>query len=756
MMRLPADRDIPTTPSAHAVTLRGRVEHITFQNPDTHFTIARLLTDPEGHRVTILGHLLLSGRGETLEVSGHWERHSRYGTQLKVTHYRVLLPDTIDGIQRYLSSGVISGVGPKLVERLVRHFGAELLTVIETRPQELTRVRGVGPQTAARIEAGWKSHHAARQLMQFLQDNGLKPAYCGRILKALGEEAVTLLQEDPYSVVDELPGIGFVVADTVARNQGLPTEDPRRIRACIGYLLEQATAEGHVFLPETLLLERSRELFDITPDDLQIVTDAMMREHAIHISEEADDDGRRIYAMDLYEAERGLAKRLCAMMALPLPDTAIAPDVIEATVTQRLAIHPSPAQQAVLQGVLRHRLAVITGGPGTGKTTLIRSLYTIYHAQGLSVCLAAPTGRAARRLSEVTRRPAATLHKLLGYNPAAGAFEKDQDDPIDAEVFIVDEASMVDTLLMAQFLKAVPLTAILVLVGDVFQLPAVGPGNVLQDIIASRRPAVYQLQEIFRQDEESPIILNAHRVRDGRPPDLEAGRELDILAPFHFIETADTATVVRTIVDLCAHWIPDQYGFDPIDDIQVLTPVHKGDAGTINLNQLLQKRLNPNRTQNPTGFHPGDKVMHLRNNYSKEVFNGDIGRITEVAADRERLCVDFDGREVRYDFSDVSELTLAYAISVHKSQGSEYPAVVLPLLTQHYIMLQRNLLYTAITRGKMLVVIVGSRRALEIALQNDRPRQRLSHLRQRLASGGNPSGEGLPPNRHWGGEGRAV
>ena len=738
-------KDAPPS-AADAVTLRGRVERVTFHNPDTHFTIARLLTDPDGHRVTILGHLLLSGRGETLEVTGRWECHPRYGTQLKVAHYRELLPDSVDGIRRYLAAGVIPGVGPKLVERLVRHFGPDLLTVIETRPQELTQVRGVGTQTAARIEEGWKAHHAARHLMQFLQENGLKPAYCGRILKALGEDAVALLQADPYGLVETLPGIGFIVADAIARNQGLPGDDPRRIRACIDYLLDQAAAEGHVFLPETQLLARGETLFAADEDALRGVMDTMAADRAIHVGAERDETGRCIYPMALYEAERGLAERLDAMLTLPLPTAAVSSETIATTLTQRLAIHPSPDQQAVIQGVLTHRVAVITGGPGTGKTTLIRSLYTVFHALGHSVCLAAPTGRAARRLSEVTRQPAATLHKLLGYNPASGGFEKDQDDPIDADVFIVDEASMVDTLLMAQFLKAVPLTAILVLVGDVFQLPSVGPGNVLQDIIASQRPAVFHLREIFRQDEESPIVLNAHRVREGQWPDLLAGRDIDILAPFHFIEAPRIETVVRTIVDLCVHWIPDQYGLDPIGDVQVLTPVHKGEAGTINLNQVLQKRLNPDRLKNMTGFHPGDKVMHLRNNYGKEVFNGDIGRVTEVVLERERLSVEFDGREVVYDFSELSELTLAYAISVHKSQGSEYPAVVLPLLTQHYVMLQRNLIYTAITRGKRLVVVVGSRRALEIALQNDRPRQRLTGLQQRLACGGGATtGRPRPP-----------
>ena len=728
----PPDRDERTSPDDTAITLRGHVEGITYHNPDNHFTIARLLTDPEGQRVTILGFLLIAGRGESLEVTGHWERHPRYGVQLKVDHYQVLLPDTIEGIRRYLASGVIRGVGPKLVDRLVRHFGAELLTVIEQSPHRLTDVRGIGAQTATQIEEGWKAHHAARQLMQFLQDNGLKPAYCGRILKTLGEEAVALLEADPYCAVEALPGIGFVVADRIARNQGVPADDPRRIRACIGHLLDQAMAEGHVFLPEGQLLTQGRDLFGLEADMLAGMVDEMARDRVVHVEAGDSAADRMVYSMTLYEAEQGFAARLNTMLALPLPESDVSLEDITATVIRRLAIHLSTAQQAVVQGVLTHRLAVITGGPGTGKTTLIRSLYTVYHAMGRSVCLAAPTGRAARRLSEVTRRPAATLHKLLGYNPVEGGFEKNQDNPIDADVFIIDEASMVDILLMAQFLKAVPLTSILILVGDIFQLPSVGPGNVLEDIITSRRPAVYHLREVFRQEEESPIVLNAHRVRDGQWPDLQAGDEIDILAPFHFIEAGRTADVVRTLIDLCAHWIPDQYGLDPVRDIQVLTPVHKGEAGTINLNRMLQRVLNPDRQGHPAGFHEGDKVMHLRNNYDKEVFNGDIGRVTAVADARGRLVVDFDGREVAYDVRDLDELPLAYAISVHKSQGSEYPAVVLPLLTQHFIMLQRNLLYTAITRGKRLVVIVGSHRALGIALKNDRPRQRLSGLQQRL------------------------
>ena len=722
------------------VTFRGRVERITFHNPETHFTIARLRTEPDGHRVTVLGTLLVSGPGASLEVTGHWERHPRFGTQLKVAHYRPLLPDTVDGIRRYLASGFIHGLGPKLVDRLVHHFGTDLLKVIENDPRQLTAVRGIGARTAARIEEGWRAHHAARDLMAFLQANDLNPAYAARILRALGEDAAALLEEDPYCAVDLLPGIGFVVADTLARGQGLPPDAPRRIRACIGHLLDQAAAEGHVYLPESRLAARSRERFDIDAAALAAMVDAMRTDREIHVEEVAAEGRgettgareRRLYRRDLYEAEQGLAVRLKAMMALPLPTFDATPGAIAETVTRRLAIYPSPAQQAVIQGVLAHRVAVMTGGPGTGKTTLIRALATVFEAQGRSVCLAAPTGRAARRLAQVTGRPAATLHKLLGFNPMAGGFEKDQDDPIDADVFIIDEVSMVDILLMASFLKAVPLTAALILVGDIAQLPPVGPGNVLQDIIAAQPTVVFHLQEIFRQAAESPIVRNAHRVREGRRPDLAAGRETDILAPFHFVEAAQPRAAVNAILALCGHWIPDQYHLDPLDDIQVLTPVHKGEAGTLNLNQRLQQQLNPVVRGTALRFHEGDKVMHLRNNYAKEVFNGDIGRVAMVSAEGERLTVDFDGRAVAYDVTELDELTLAYAISVHKSQGSEYPAVVLPLLTQHYGMLQRNLLYTAITRGKQLVVIVGSRRALDIALANDRPRQRLSGLRERL------------------------
>ncbi len=714
------------------VTVTGTIEHITYRNPENHFTIARLRVEATRSRISILGYLPHSGRGENLKITGHWEKHPRFGAQLKVERYETLLPSTVDGIRRYLSAGVIPGIGPKTVDRLVRHFGAELLEVIDSCPERLTEVRRIGPDTAGRIAAAWKAHHAVRELMAFLQTNELNPAYCGPLLKTYGDEALSILKDTPYRVVDDLPGRGFVIADTIARRRGLPADDPDRLRACLLHLLAQAVADGHVCLPEEHLLEAGRTRFDIDPAEMAAILATLAQEGEI-VSDflESAPGMRHVYLPELYAAEVGIAARLGAMQSLAPPAVSCQAEEITATVVRRLAIRLSEDQLEVVQGVLNHRVAVITGGPGTGKTTLVRSLSTVFTTLARRVCLAAPTGRAARRLSEVTRQPAATLHKLLGFNPVEGGYAKNRDDPIDADVFIVDEASMIDTLLAFHFLQAVPVDAVLILVGDIFQLPPVGPGNVLQDVIASGCAAVYQLTRIFRQQAESPIVLNAHRVRQGRMPDLKIPVPRD-LAAFVFIEENNPEAVVATVVELCTQRLPRRFGLDPIRDIQVLTPMHKGEVGTINLNQALQRKLNRPPAASGSLFQTGDKVMHLRNNYAKGVFNGDIGMVVDVDRGAESLTVAYDSRQVAYAFNERDELSLAYAISVHKSQGSEYPAVVVPLLTQHYALLQRNLLYTAITRGRDAVVIVGSRRAVAVAVENNRPRQRLSFLSARL------------------------
>ena len=718
------------------ITLAGRIERITYHNRENHFTIARLCTDENRRTITIKGTMPDPRVGESIEVRGSWETHARYGQQLRFTGFTGLLPATVDGIRGYLQSGLIKGVGPRMVGRLIDHFKAETLTVIETAPQRLTEVAGIGPKTARRINDAWRSHHAARRLIGFLEQNGVDSAYAARLLREYGNDAVDILCNDPYRVAEEIPRVGFIIADAIVRHADTPVDEFDRAAACMRHLFDQAVDQGHAFIGRDRLLGQCRDAFDIDPETATAALDHLVREGELIVENAgADADTSLVFPALLHRAETVIARRIDAMQAIPPADTPPDEGLITAEVLDKLALTLSKQQRRILTQILAHKVSVITGGPGTGKTTLIRSITAVMERLGRRVMLAAPTGRAARRLSEVTRRPAATLHKALGYNLADGRFERSEDDPLAADAVIVDEASMVDTLLMAQLIRAVPLTAALVLVGDVFQLPSVGPGNVLADLIRSRRIMTFELSEIFRQDEQSPIVVNAHRIRGGLPPIITPPADPEALSEFYFMEQADPDKVVQVVVDLCQREIPRSFRLDPIRDIQVLTPMHRGPVGTLNLNRVLQKALNPGSEQievSGSRFKVGDKVIHLRNNYRKEVFNGDIGIMQSVDPENARAEVDFDGRTVAYDFMELDELALAYAISVHKSQGSEYPAVVIPLLTQHYIMLQRNLLYTALTRGKRLVVMVGTAKALSVALRNDRPRQRRSTLAWRL------------------------
>jgi exodeoxyribonuclease V alpha subunit len=717
-------------------TLEGHLERVTYYNPDSHYLIARLRTSDHQSLVSVLGTMPDPNLGEILKICGTWQTHPRYGQQFRFESFEVVLPATVDGIRKYLESGFIKGIGPKAVARIVGHFKDHTLSVIEDHPEALTLVKGIGRKTAQRIAEAWKSHHAVRRLIQLLQQNGIKTAYCAKLLKQYGTQAADILAHEPYRVATDIPRIGFAIADAIVQNSGMAVDPHQRARACMGYLLQQTSEDGHVFVYQQDLIDRGQSVFGIDPDIGRAALDHLAAAGDVVREGLAETgSGPAVYPALLYEAETTIARRLLAALTIAAPESDLGPERLTETLLKRLAIKLSEEQLQVPQGALTRRLAIITGGPGTGKTTLIRALTAIFDAQGKQVLLAAPTGRAARRISEVTSRPAATIHKLLGCNLTDGHFERDQDNPLQADAVIIDEASMVDTLLFCHLLKATPLSATLILVGDVFQLPSVGPGNVLSDLIQSGRIETYELTEIFRQAQESPIVMNAHRVRRGEMPDLDRQPGGEALLEFYFIEQGHPEAVLKTIVDLCAERIPHRFGLHRTEEIQVLTPMHKGVVGTLNLNRVLQQRLNPDAPGiDAVGctFKIGDKVMHLRNNYQKDVFNGEIGSISEFDSAAQTVQVDYDGRRVTYDFTELEELTLAYAISVHKSQGSEYPAVIVPVMTQHFALLQRNLLYTALTRGQKLVVLIGTRKALSLALGNDSPCRRMSALAWRL------------------------
>lgn len=707
------------------IILKGTLERITFRNEENHYTIARIKIREAKDAVVAVGPMPGVSEGETLKLTGQWVAHPKYGDQFKVEQFEVTLPATVAGIRRYLGSGIIKGIGMAMAKRIVDQFKEQSLEVIENEPERLREIPGIGKSKADLITRAWDKHHAVRKVMKFLQDNGVGITHASAILKYYGTNSLDVLKNNPYSVARDVPEAGFDVADAIALKTGFKQDDPERIKACLLFLLCKKEADGHVFAQhEDLVLD----CISLTSGDEEGVENALV---SLTDDKEIVVEQEHVYLKRLHRAEMGIATRIKAMLSVPiyLPD--ISDEAITMEVLSRLAVQLSQEQIDVVKQVLAHRVVVITGGPGTGKTTLIRAVCAVLKKLRNTITLAAPTGRAARRLSQVTDKKASTLHRLLLCDPDTGEFARNASNQLESDVVIVDEASMVDTMLMFHLIEAVPVNSILILVGDIFQLPSVGPGNVLSDIIASKAVKTFFLTRIFRQAEQSPIVMNAHCIRNGEMPCLENSSEG--LSEFYFIESSSPERVVDTIVELCSNRI--KKAFPHVDEIQVLTPMHKGEAGTINLNQKLQQVLNKTSggiEVRGLTFKIGDKVMHLKNNYQKEVFNGDIGIVNEVVKSEGRLSVDYDGRLVDYDLLELDELTLAYAVSVHKSQGSEYSAVVIAMTIQHYPLLQRNLLYTAMTRGKNLVIVVGSRRSMEIALNNNRTDFRLSGLCKRL------------------------
>ncbi len=722
------------------VSFEGRIEKITYYNPDNQFAICRFRVAGTDNLVTVFGHMPRPRPGTEMCITGSWETHKRYGLQLRLSSLQTVLPATIEGIRQYLISGFVKGVGPKIIAQLVDHFKEKTLKVIENDPQKLCEVKGIGKKTARLIANAWKNEHVIRGLINFLQANGLRPAYASRIYAVYGDESLDVLEKDPYRLVHDLPRFGFSIADTIMQQAGTPPDDPQRVQACALHTLREASEEGNTFIAAADLTARCRQVFNIDSGALEAAVKELAAANEVVIEDlPVVPPAQAVYMTALHWAESGIANRLKTLLSLPTEPSDVDRDNIAAQVLKQLAIELSLEQTRVITNLFGYRVAIITGGPGTGKTTLIRAITAVFNSLGKRILLGAPTGRAARRLSEITRRNAHTIHKLLGYNPIEDTFEHDLDNPLQTDVVIIDEASMVDTVLMNHLLHAVHVTSRLIFVGDVFQLPSVGPGNVLADLIHSKAIQTFELTEIYRQSRESAIILNAHRVRRGEQPELPPVEFPEQASDFYFFEEHRPEKAVEMIIDLCCRKIPAQFGLDSKSDIQVLTPMHKGIVGTINLNRAIQRRLNPNPVEirfAGQAFKPQDKVMHLKNNYRKDVYNGDSGIICDIDRKNDIVAVDYDGRIVEYTLPELEEIILAYAITVHKSQGSEYPAIVMPVMTQHFVMLQRNLLYTAITRGKQLVVLVGTRKALSIALANIRPRQRLSRLADRLAVNG--------------------
>ncbi len=721
------------------ISLHGVLEHITFYNPQTHYTVARLKITTPAARAMVTGMLPGAAAGATVRLSGKWIEHPKYGRQFQFGDAEILLPDTAAGIRDYLASGIIKGIGPSLADRIVGRFGADTLRIMEAEPDLLTAVEGIGPETAERIHARWTHHSVVRQIMAFLREHGITPAHGPKIFAIYGADALTVLRKEPYRLADDIAGNGFYMADRIARNLGIADGSTERVAACIRHLVYDAAGQGHAYIDENELMEQAERLFEI--DRAAVYTALAGLGEAGDIVVETDKESSappRVFPAWLHAAETGVAGRLRAMQTLPLvlPSTPVG-ELLD-DMEHRLVLQLSAEQRRILEAIWHHRAAVISGGPGTGKTTTIRAIAEMFHQAGNRICLAAPTGRSARRMTEITGFTAHTIHKLLEYNLENQHFGRDMDNPIDADVLIVDEASMIDTVLMHHLLAAVPLPTRLILVGDADQLPSIGPGNLLQDLIISNTIPVYFLNTVFRQNAESLIIANAHRVLNGEMPVMTTFHHaMDHDAEFVFIEQNDPAKIADTIVDLSTRTLPEQFVSNPLHEIQILTPMHKGPAGTIALNQSLQKALNPGAAvisgnAHAVAFKIGDKVMHLKNNYKKDVFNGDMGVINAWDPSAETLTVSYEGRLVDYGPDEIDELTLGYAISVHKSQGSEYPVVILPLITHHYVMLQRNLLYTAVTRAQKLVILIGTLKALGLALTNDQPRLRRSGLSRRL------------------------
>jgi exodeoxyribonuclease V alpha subunit len=722
--------------------LTGQIERITYSDAESGYAVLRIAVKGYPDLVTAVGTIASPAVGEVLSMKGLWTDHPKFGSQFKIVEYRSFAPSSIQGIEKYLGSGLIKGIGPSIAEKIVSLFGAEAFKILDTKPEKLLEIEGIGDKKAAAIHEAWLEQREMRGVMLFLQSYGIGTGYALRVFRHYGSASVQVLQENPYRLAVDIFGIGFVTADKIASSMGFSKESPLRIRAGVLHVINELTRDGHVFVPIEELTASAAEILSVSPELVEKgIEDGRLNQELIiewYMDIEGKDDCA-VYLPPFHYAEVHSAKNLCRILSSPFNGQYAAPDVVIPWVQQELGISFAGQQTEALKTALSSQVMVITGGPGTGKTTLIKAIIKIRSARGFRIMLAAPTGRAAKRMTEATGHEAKTIHRMLEYtgsSMAGGDFMKNETNTLDCDLLVVDEASMIDQILFHHLLKAIPKDASVVFVGDVDQLPSVGPGNVLKDIIDSGVCPVVHLKEIFRQGEESMIVVNAHKINSGEMPCFDDKSNGTSPCDFYFIEQNDPDKALEIIKELVTLRIPQKFGFDPVKDIQVLTPMHRGSVGTTRLNSELREVLNIQHGSKVQRMgrivQEGDKVMQIRNNYEKDVYNGDIGTVLRIDGEESKVIVEMDSGRVSYDFSELDELIHAYAVSIHKSQGSEYPAVVIPIMTQHYMMLQRNLLYTGITRGKKLVVLVGTKKAVAIAVKNDKTRKRYTRLAGRL------------------------
>lgn len=765
-------------------TLNGILERIVFENPDSGYTVGRFSARGHAELITIVGNLVSINPGESLLLNGEWVNNPKYGRQFQIEKYETIQPANVMGIRKYLGSGLIRGIGPKMAARIVSRFGLDTIDVIEQQPEKLGSVPGIGLKRVKMIQQAWEEQREIKNVMLFLQSHNVSTSHAAKIYKTYQNEAIPIVTENPYRLADDIYGIGFVTADTIAQKLGIEKNDPHRVQAGIKYVLSQKADEGHVFQHPDELLPACEDILEQKPQTIELGILALTQKEEVVLSlddttvefvgeqntinEWLNTSGKRssiteeetkyidlldedsvqpdiqvseqsstaleksaIYLAPFYYAEIGVANQFLRLLSNSQNTRQLDVDTSLEKLEDEMGIQFAAQQREAIHTALKERSMILTGGPGTGKTTTTVGMIRLFEEDNRNIVLAAPTGRAAKRLSETTGREAKTIHRLLEFSFQEGGFKRNRENPLDADVVIVDEMSMVDLVLMNKLMQAIPSGATLVLIGDTDQLPSVGAGNVLNGLIESEKIPVVKLTEIFRQAQQSMIVSNAHLINAGEFPKLSGTDDRN----FFFIEEEEPESCVKQIISLIAERLPQHYDFDPIDDIQLLCPMRRGIIGSENLNKSLQDVLNPNTEQAVRGWHLfriGDKVMQIRNNYDYDVYNGDIGRILEIDSDENQVKIRFPDKLVAYDMADLNELVLAYATTIHKAQGSEYPAVVIPIHTQHYIMLQRNLLYTGITRAKELVVIVGTKQALGICIRNNQVTERNSNLAERL------------------------